>query len=291
MLVRGLKMPEVVLGSKGYQRQDRNHCSCDYRVSAWKHPFTFRGPYFAIKVGESREYRYFSSIVDSALHFAFDYNVSYKQLHQLAVAVVAGTMLYQDIMQYDWNRGVAAHAGCNLRKCFDDPTTNAQEMLCAEIAEHDSSGYPHLEWTGNCMLHRAQSSGNFSYEGTDTKDVDLDLFSNDPISLSDMDGKKKNIFNCNKFYRAMYWIILVLNDAAKGKNGSDIMIAAEKAIHVLLKLKNIGPLKALLLSHLGLIFPMNTLYGMVVDKLLGPYKFIDQYHCSHQDLDPSAKHE
>ena len=36
---------------------------------------------------------------------------------------------------------------------------------------------------------------------------------------------------------------------------------------------------------------MYTFYITVADKLLGPYKFIDQYHYPYQELDPSAKQE
>ena len=86
---------------------------------------------------------------------------------------------------------------------------------------------------------------------------------------------------------------MVFNDAAKEKNGSDIMISAEGAIRELIKLKNIGLLNAILLlqifAHLGLNSPMYTFYITVADKLLGPYKFIDQYHYSYQEVDPSAK--
>ena len=56
---------------------------------------------------------------------------------QLDVAVVdkfTGTMIYQYIIQYGWNRGVSDHGR--------SPTKNAQEILCDEIYDHDSSGYP-----------------------------------------------------------------------------------------------------------------------------------------------------
>ena len=109
-----------------------------------------------LKGGESRDYLYFSSIVESTLNFEFDHNVSYKQMLQLAVAVFekfTGTMLYQDIIRCVWNIGVAAR-GCNMRNCFDDPNANVQDVLCAEVADNDSSGYPHMEWRGNFTLNR-----------------------------------------------------------------------------------------------------------------------------------------
>ena len=64
------------------------------------------------------------------------------------------------------------------------------------------------------------------------------LFCNDYIPPINLDGNKNNIFNHNKFYRAIHWIITGFNGAAKEKNGSDIMIYAEGAILALPKLKN-----------------------------------------------------
>ena len=65
---------------------------------------------------------------------------------QLDVADVhefTGNIIYQYIMQYVCNIRVAAR-GRNLCKCFEDSNTNAQEILCANIADHDSSGYHHM---------------------------------------------------------------------------------------------------------------------------------------------------
>ena len=110
-----------------------------------------------------------------------------------------------------------------------------------------------------------------------------------------VDGNKSNVFNCKTFYRSIHWVIVVLNDAEKENNGSDIMIAAEGAISALIKLKYIGLLNAILLlqifARLGIISPMYAFYGTVAETLLGPYKFIDHYHYSRQELDLSAKQE
>ena len=67
---------------------------------------------------------------------------------QLAVDVVdecTRKILYQYIMQYVLNIGVAT-SGHNMRKYFDDPITNAQDIMCKEIAYYYSSGYPDMEW-------------------------------------------------------------------------------------------------------------------------------------------------
>ena len=112
--------------------------------------------------------------MDSILNFVFYYNVSYKKMLQLAVDVVdecTRKILYQYIMQYVLNIGVAT-SGHNMRKCFDDPITNAKEMMCTKIADHDSSGYPHTEWKVDCMIHRTQTSGDIYFEGNDIKYVD-----------------------------------------------------------------------------------------------------------------------
>ena len=173
------------------------YCSGDYCLSARIHPFTFQGSYFSIKVGESRERRYFSSVVDSTLNFSFGSNVSYKRIIRVDVAVVdkfTETIIYQDIIQYGWNRGVDDRRR-NLRKFFDYPTTSAQDMMCAEITDHYSSGYPYMECRVNGMLHRTQSSGKISCEGNNINDVDLDLFFNYHIPPRNFYGKKNSIFN------------------------------------------------------------------------------------------------
>ena len=115
----------------------------------------------------------------------------------MAVAVVdefTGKIIYQYTMKYVLNIGVATR-GHNMRKCFDDPITNAKEMMCTKIADHDSSGYPHTEWKGDCMIHRTQTSGDIYCEGNDIKYVDLDLFCNYHIPPRNVDGNKNNVFN------------------------------------------------------------------------------------------------
>ena len=73
------------------------------------------------------------------------------------------------------------------------------------------------------------------------------------------------------------------------------MIATEGDISALIKLKYIGLLNAIfslqIFARLGIISPMYAFYGTVAETLLGPYKFIDQYHYSRQELDLSAKQE
>ena len=54
-----------------------------------------------------------------------------------------------------------------------------------------------------------------------------------------VDGNKNNVFNRKTAYSNVYRIIMGFNDAAKEKNGSDIMIASEGAICALIKLKTL----------------------------------------------------
>jgi hypothetical protein len=213
-------------------------CTCDYCSGPRSHHITFRGQYFAIKAGESREYGYFPSIIDSTFRFAFNYSPTYKQLLQLAIAVVdefSGTMLFQDIMHYGWSAGISL-CGRDLKKCFNNPKTNAQEMLCAEIAHHDSSKYPHMLWRGNSSLPSFNASGDISCEGSDIIDENLDLFSKVTISLNEVDGKMSTEFDRDKFYTVIHLEIVKLNLIASKQDGGDVCVAAEASVNMFAKL-------------------------------------------------------
>ena len=64
------------------------YCRCYYCLSARKYQFTFWGPYFLSRVGNQESAYVFSFIMDSILNFVFYYNVSYKKMLQLVVAIV-----------------------------------------------------------------------------------------------------------------------------------------------------------------------------------------------------------
>eukprot|EP00978_Attheya_sp_CCMP212_P035812 scaffold158077_cov29-Attheya_sp.AAC.1 len=283
---------EVYKRAKHVNKLTGKTCSCNYCVSTRSHPMSFRGPYIAMKAGESREYGHFSSIMDSTFSFAYNYMPTYKQMLQFAVGIVDefnGTMLFQDIMQYSWNNGNATRKR-NLKSSFDDPRTNAQEMLCAEIADHESSNYPHVKWRGQCSLNRTSPSGDISCEGNDVLDKDLDLFAEVSISIDEVDGKDSRKFNRNKYYMSIHRELKKLNETATKPNGN-IVKSAEEAIAHFRQLNRIGTFKSILLiqvfSRLGLINPVYALYGTVGSKELGPYKFINTYHCSHDNVQES----
>ena len=67
---------------------------------------------------------------------------------------------------------------------------------------------PYVMERENYKLYRTQPSGNIYCEGNYKMNVDLDIFYNEHIHQRNMEGKKNNMFNYNKFtdpYIGLLW--------------------------------------------------------------------------------------